>query len=648
MDSMLVRDYLASEIRSAWQPPFRGQIYEYARKLDLQNGYAVKGSFDIETARHLIEPLEAIHDPYVRLMSAQGAVQTLKSLIADITVPYWIEHDPGDILWLFEDDPKAKLYAESRAMPLIRSIPEIARMLEDVEDHEKTKTKIRFKHMNLVIAGMNEGNVQSISYRYVIIDELWMHRSDGLVRQAKDRTKQYADTKKILLLGQGGIEDDDADLEHKKTDRRELHWACPQCNRYQPFALDRERSADHQVKKLRGTVAGLSWDINERTKPGGRWNYEEVGKTAHHRCYYCDFRIEDTPEMRRRLNDSYRYFRQGEEPPRDAHKLPALPRSQAMGFHWPAEASQRVPFAELVRKYLQAKANEEDLGYRLPLREYWQKDRGLSWSENAGLEFKQIVHEVYDVEKKWEEEKFRFLIIDCQKDLQKFFYHVHAVSLSGESRQLARGTAGSWDELGAVQGQWGVRDQHVFVDCGYRMTQVLRECVKRGHVGQVRIQGKIRKVWLCWTGLKGSGWELFRHINPRTKQSEWRIFSERKFYDTNEGTANRQPRSPWYEWSNLHCKDLARSRRDGEANVPKMSLLPEKAAPGDVWSQWAQLRSEKRIEDYKNGRKRSIWVPIKESLPNHDWDICNMLMAIEGIVGIIGGREEQPGDQPAE
>lgn len=643
MDGVTLKDYLAEQIQEAWRPPFRGQIYENARKINLQNGYAVKGAFDIETARHLIEPLQAIHDPRVRLLSAQGAVQTLKSMIADITVPYWIEHDPGDILWLFEDDPKAKLYAESRAMPLIRSIPEIARMLEDVESHEKTKTKIRFKHMNLVIAGMNEGNVQSISYRYVIIDELWMHRSDGLVRQAKDRTKQYPDTKKILLLGQGGIEDDDADLEHKKTDRRELHWACPKCHRYQPFDLDRERTVDFPIKKMRGSFAGLGWDTNDKTKPaGGRWNYEEVKKTAHHRCYYCDYRIEDTPEKRRQLNDSYRYFRHGEEPPANAAKLPPLPLSEEMGYHWPAEASMRVPFAELVQKYLQAKTMAEELAYRLPLREYWQKDRGLSWSENAGAVYRAVIQEAYDVESDWGDEKYRVLIVDCQKDLAKFHYHVHAIALSGESRQLARGTVGSWDEVAAVQEEWKVKDQRVFVDCGYEMTKVLRECVKHGHVGNVNVGGKIRKVWLCWIGLKGSGQELWRHTNPTTKAVEFRIYSERKYYNTSEGTAagpGKQPRAPWYEWSNLHCKDLARARRDAEPGAPKMLLLPDKTPITDLWSQYRQLRAEKRVEEYKKGKKQSIWVLIKESWPNHDGDLIGMLMAFQGLAGIIGGPE---------
>jgi hypothetical protein len=91
---------MAAAVAEVWETPFfRGEIYDYAKKLDLQSGYAVKGPVDISTMRHLVEPLEAIRDPHVQLESITGAVQTTKSLIADITVAYWIENEPGDTLW---------------------------------------------------------------------------------------------------------------------------------------------------------------------------------------------------------------------------------------------------------------------------------------------------------------------------------------------------------------------------------------------------------------------------------------------------------------------------------------------------------------------------------------------------------------------
>src|SRR5437762_1387633 len=164
-------DFLASAIREAWGQPFRGEIYEFAGGLNLQAGYSVKGFFDINSAPWVKEPFEAIRDPRVRVVSIQAGVQCLKSFIEDATIPYWILHDPGDCLFLLDTDPKALKYCSSRLMPLIRSVSEIQRLLQDVDLHDKTKTKIKFHGMNLVVGGLNEGNCQSLTYRYVVVDE---------------------------------------------------------------------------------------------------------------------------------------------------------------------------------------------------------------------------------------------------------------------------------------------------------------------------------------------------------------------------------------------------------------------------------------------------------------------------------------------
>ena len=627
-------DYLASEFAAACAPAFRGQIYEYAATLNLQQGYAVKGRFDIATLPHLREPLEAIRDPSVRMVSIMGAVQTTKSLIADVVVPYWIEHDPGDILWLFEDDPKARLYAETRAMPMIRSIPNIARMMQDIDRHEKTKTKIKFSHCNLVMAGLNEGNVQSISYRYVIVDEAWMARANGLIRQAIYRTTQYPDTKKVIIIGQGGIEDEDADEIHRETDQRELRWKCPQCHEAQPFELAKMRGDDFPVPALRGTFAGLGWDTNDDTKRNGRWDYDAVARTAHIRCYHCDHRITDTRENRRALADTYAYHATN----------PGAPK-QNVGFRWPALASMRIPIADQVVKYLRAKVAKDDLSYLLPMREFYQKDLGLPWADELATEYRAVTVEEYDHKSEWPEELYRVLIVDCQRDLQKFFASVFAVSRSGEARERWRGTLLSFDEIAAKQKEENVKDQHTFLDCGYEMTRVLRECVKRGHVGTIKVGRQIKQVWKCWTGLKGSGQEMFPHSNLRTATKEWRIYSERKHYNVDVGTSQRGARAPWYEWSNLHCKDLLRARRDAEPGVPKLLTLPDTMPTTDQWSHFAQMRSERRKEDFSAGKKRSIWEPIKATRPNHYWDIGAMLMAFMAISGIIG-KEDEPQQEP--
>lgn len=623
-------EFLAETVRGAWLPPFRGEIYEFANCLNLQAGYAVKGFFDIATAKHLVEPFQAIRDPRVRLISIQGGVQTLKSFLEDATIPYWILHDPGDTLFLLDTDPKALRYCSSRLMPLIRSVPEIQRLLLNVDTHDKTKTTIKFHAMKLDCGGLNEGNCQTLSYRYVIVDEAWMSRASGLLRQAMYRVTQYRDTSKCLIIGQGGFEDEDADEIHKETDMRVLCFRCPFCGVSQKYELARLRGEEFPNRALRGTYSGLSWDTNEKTRPAGKWNFEEAGRSAHIRCHECDARIEDRPEVRRQLNDSHHY----------TVTNPRAPIEKA-GFWWPRIASMRIPFADLVIKYLQAKVAADELGYMLELQEFYQKDWGVTWSENMAVHHRPVVSEPYDIKSEWKEEAHRTLIVDCQRDLEKFFYSVFAMSMSGEARELARGTAHSFDELAMIQTEHKVKDQLVFLDCGFEMTRVLRECVLRGHVGQVRVGQQLRKVWLCWTGLKGSGESTFLHVHSKTKIKEQRIYSPRKWYDTSVGTDQRSPRAPYVEFSNLHCKDLLRARRDQDEGVPKLRFLPDTLPNSDPWSHFAQMRSERRKEEFRNGKKTAIWELVKHGRPNHQWDICSMLMCVQALLGIIGNAEAE-------
>jgi hypothetical protein len=659
-------DYLAQCWASGWRRPFRGEIWEYAGKLSLGQGYAVQGRIDIETLGYLVEPLEAIRDPRVRVVSILGAVQTCKSLIVDMCVPYWIENDPGDTLWLLEDDKKAKEYGE-RALSLIESVPEIAGMLEDVDRHDKTKMSLRFRHMKLVLAGLNPGNVQSLSWKNVIVDEAWLHPFDGLIRQAMDRTRQYPDTRKIILLGQGGVEGDDHDREHKGTDRRELHWRCPGCGRYQKWELNGEvRPSETGGAAISRGKAGLVWEVSERTRPGGRWNAEAVASSAVLICRWCGEVVRDTAQGRRQLMSGYRYWPalwpeaqksitgNGDSAKGPEEPVTALPRGEgripfprAVGFWWPAPASPRISFGEVAARYVRALAAAEEEGYKLPLKEFYQKDWGLPWSEDLEGDYREMVREEYDPKGEWKEEGWRVLIGDCQRDLAKFFATVFGISAGGEVRELARKTVGSFQEIADLQGEWRVRDQHVFLDCGYEMTKVLRECVKHGHVGQVQIAGKLRKVWLCWTGMKGSGQELFRWQTGQGSPPDWKLYGPVKYYDTNiglAGGAKRAPRSPWFEWSNLHCKDLLRARRDGESGLPKWLTLPDELPGSDRMSYFAQMRSEKRVESYFGGRKRAIWLPVSEGRPNHWWDISAMCIGVMARLGVIGS----PGEVEAE
>jgi hypothetical protein len=620
------RNVINTAIRAGWDLPFRGEIYEYGRQIDLQEGYAIKGNFEVERSRYLIEPFKALRDPRVRKVIVLKAVQTGGTLLSDIWIPYIITCDPGDLLWLFQDDDFAGRYMDQRFIPgCLKRAPGVMELLDAKGKFALQRKQFLLPSMSALIGGLNEGNVQSLSKRYVIITEAWMAHSNGLIRQAIARTTAYPHTSKVFIESQGGIEGEDLDLQWNESTKAALHWNCPHCSFSQPFEFSRKRED--------GSWAGMKWDTNDITCPNGYWNYDLVGQTARYECFQCRQRIEDQPLVRRQLNDSYHYVITNTKA-----------EAGVLGFHWPSEANIDNSFAGLVVEYLKAKAQDEQFGYRLPLQEFYQKRRAINWNPNLTMDVVRSAYEPYDASADWPQERFRFLLVDCQKDLKEFWWIVRAVALDGESRQLARGKAESFEQIAKLQELWKIKDNRVFLDGGYEQTRVAQECVQHGHIATQRVGSITRKVWLCWIILKGSGLHSFQHTHPQTEVKEDRIYSRLDYIDPHIGKKingkQHNFRVPYYNWSNLQVKDILRRYRDQD-HAPKFLCLPDDAPPSDVFSYTSQMNSEIRERQFnERGQKITIWRPIPRR-PNHWWDCEAMFIAVCAIVGIIGAPDPE-------
>jgi hypothetical protein len=601
--------------RHGWSPPFSGEIYEYAANLNLQNGYAIQGNFDISRSKYLIEPFKAVKNPRIRQVVILKGVQIGGSLVVDLTIPYTIEHDPGDTLWLFQSDDIASQYMKERFLPLLLRTKSLAPWISGRNSVQQFA--LLMPHMAVMMGGLNESNVQSLSKRYVYVDEGWLAGSNGLIFQARARTTAYTHTSKFVLVSQAGNEGEDLDLCWKQSNMQEWQWLCPSCGKYQSF--------EFSVKRDDGSWAGMRWETNETTRPNGRWIYPEVAKTARLECLHCGHQIDDTPANRRKLDDTHRY--EVTNPRAD---------QSIVGFHIPQIAKPDISFGWLVAKYLEAKEQQETQGYILPLIQFYQQNLAIAWNLNTAADFHRIAWEPYDTLTDWPQERFRAMTIDCQKDFTEFWWVVRAWSEDGESRQLARGRAESWEELTKEQKFWKVPDRRVFVDCGYEQTRVAQECVKHGAIWA---QNGIKK-WLCWNALKGVRQEKFIHRNKRTKLSDERIYSQMdddSYLDPGLGGEYQRYKVPFCAWSNLHVKDILRRHRDGQA--AKFLSLPDSAPATDLLSYTAQMNSELRFKevDPETGRKINIWKKVRKD--NHYWDCEAMQIVVALIFGIIGSRK---------
>jgi hypothetical protein len=643
MSSILTE--IESSYCSAFKLPFIGEVYDWAgENVDLQQGYAIKGKFNVHRSKYLVKPFQALRDRKKRVVVIAKAPRTGGSLVADLWVPYIIENDPGEMLWLFQDDDIAKKYAETRFNPLVKSIVCLREKFAGLGIHDKQKTTILFPTMSLIIGGLNEGNVQTLGKQYVIISEGWMAGRNGLIGQGKSRCGDYPYTSKILIEGQQGEEDDDFDIEWKDSDQQRYGWQCPSCKKLQPH--------DWNVQRPDGSYAGVIWETNEFTKPGGKWveengkrhyiggkwNYPAVQLTARFSCLYCGHNVDDTPTNRRLLNDTGDYIVTNPD---------AEPT--VSGFHWPAQANVDIALGGLVSKYLKAKVQADERGNFVPLQQFYQKDQAKAWNPNLTTTIRVIDCEPYEINTDWPGEKYRAMTIDCQRDFSEFWYVIAAWGL-GEVRELARGKANSWAELEELQKLWKVKDQLVFVDVGYEQDTVCGQLVKHGHEGKISGQS----IWLCWTALKGmekaSLWTHKVAVKKGNKveyEYEKRAHSERIQYNFGLGKNKEFQRThtrricPLYEWSNLHIKNTLVRWRDGKAGKFLVGKCEDRLAR-DPFSFTSQMNSEVRRneQDKKNGKKKSVFKQIGDR-PNHWWDCWSMQFAVANIKGVIEQIEEE-------
>jgi phage terminase large subunit GpA-like protein len=187
--------------------------------------------FRLESAPQTAGPFAAMFDYIVREVGIIGSKQVLKSIVGNVWLPYVMEHDPDDMMVLFENAEKGQAFATRRVMPVIREHPTLSARLEQetTDRHDMTRTKIISSSMTLTCAGLNESAVSTFTCRYIWISESWQHGNDGLLFKAIGRSERFWDRRKILIESQAGLADCDLHRWSQTAHRVPLTWECPFC-----------------------------------------------------------------------------------------------------------------------------------------------------------------------------------------------------------------------------------------------------------------------------------------------------------------------------------------------------------------------------------------------------------------------------------
>lgn len=663
---------------SAARPRFRGEIYDVEKPVTLSSSHKVPAGnvcsvcrakgipdcrhFEIETIKQLAGPFRAIRDPNVRKVMLLAAVQTGKSLLYEICLIWLIlVSEYLNIIVYLDADEKVKDFCKSRMMPLLKSIPAIARLLPTGADrHDDSDTSIIFTNGKVLhVRPLNARATSSLSWEVVIVDEGWLHGSDGMIQRAIDRAKQVKN-RKIIIVGQAGNRDEDQDKVWRGLNRHvPLTFACPCCGGRQEFNLTKERPADFvplPQKEMFGRKAALP------PAPGSYWGLKvqkrfsdikteleirEVAAGTVFDCYHCGFEIPDTPEMRARMMATYEQDYQSEHA-----GIKYTPENFEVGFWNPDPASVTIPFAQTMQEYITARIAKDRHADILPLREFYKNRWATAWEEGLIARATPLITSSQHVTGKIPNERARVMFVDCQQDdaltavtgkstMGHYWYVARAIDAEGNMVQLARGYAVNDAEWRAVQKRLEITNDNVGIDGGNWRTDVIDLAAR--HIGKFILRrkkhGKWRDepIWLTYkvfVGTDSGPWKWFdgRYRSVQESRPEFRNV-------TLDGQS-LSVKIDVHNHSNLLIKDqLARIMAGGAGYGRFESLKSEHLDEATRLREQGEYTYENQMNsEYPDeSKKKRIWLKSRSSAQNHYWDCergCLILFGLGGHLGI--------------
>lgn len=662
------------------RPPFRGGLVENcARFRFVGGGYKSmppeqNGHFRIESARQCTGPMLALTDDRVVVVHVIGATQVLKSMNGDAWVPYVMEHEQLPMLVLFEDDGKADLFCGMRLMDTLKQHPGLAPLLAETKKdsrHNVTGTWIKFPGYELLVAGLNEGNVSTLSWPRLWVSEAWQHGSDGLLVKAFKRADRYGDRAKILNESQASLAKTDLHRAVEKAWPVPLVWRCPACDGEQTWEWPHwnYRRPDDFVPRERrrlsvATVGGELALIQEAgPKPGtfggmiwpdsqdGKLSLDELARAAHWECIHCGHWIQDTPAERKALCETYT----------QEYRRPDGTTPREVCFTIPFEAAWDNRFEKTVKNYLTAKRAKEQ-GNDVPLQDWFLAERALFYErgQTQALELQPVVGSYNPLEQIPNQHSVNMLV-DVQKKLDagpdedvagSFWVIIEAVDKLGNSRDVWRGFVTSWDDLLALQARFKVPNGRVCID-GRKWTRtIMQKAAEHFEWVEVTLPLYGRKVRArrCWMIFLGDDAPYFKH--PK-KGGGWvaRPYSlphEHRVTIMDNGQSASVPVYT-YQWSNLAISDQLHEIMLGGEGMPKIQTLArEQLDPGTAAKERGEFTYERQINaEYRTERRgKPYWE--KKRPENHYLDCRKMGLVRKQMDGLAGSViDTEPAPEPA-
>lgn len=582
---------------NGWLKPDRRPIYEWAADhVVLPAAYAVDGRFSVDSSRYMIEPFDAVRDPLVREITAAGAIQTAKSLLAEIAQLWAMVNEPGPGMWTMQTDQDAREHWSQRFLALMRACRPLADMLPTGND--LVRGNIYFGPFFWSVNGANLNNLQRVSIRWKFNSEVWLWKA-GLLEHARGRVTAFerAGTSKVFNESQGGLKGDDFTRAWEAGHQAVWGVICDGCSRLVPWTFFARMRDDPQ------RMAGVVWSEDARDDRGD-WNVQRCVDTARWVCCECGHEHVDTPPVRARWNSRGAYVVGRHDAPRELRS-----------YRWEGLVGTTV--GRLAGMWAEA-CNQKHRGVYQGVKDFYQKRCALPWEENAAdfdekIELHGAGYTLADVAKnpsaKIEGEAHRFMTLDRQRD--HLWATIRAWRADGSSRLLWCGKLLTVENAHELALTHAVPSRLVFEDAQHDTSGVYDDCARWG-----------------WTALHGSGQNAFWHEERNPANGQVRRFT--RFWSPVKHAQHKGQAVRYIHWSSDPVKDVLHRLHSGKG-VPF-------EIPDDVPDYYAEhMAGEIKRErvNKQSGRLELRWI-VRSGHPNHLRDCEAMGVAAALMLKLIG------------
>jgi phage terminase large subunit GpA-like protein len=564
--------------------PDRRPIYEWARDnvADIP-GSPIRGRFDIRNSPWLKRPFETLTDPLCRHTTLIAPVQTGKTLLAELAVAYRLANDPGPCSFTFQSDEMAAMEAKTRLMPLLDSIPAVARLLPR-PGPLRTQQEIFMGNQFLVLNSANLTHQQSQSIRFKINDELFFPRWSEIYPHAVARVSAFEaqGISHILDISQGGTEGDTAHTSFIGGTQEHWHGDCQSCKKPMPLRF-------HIVREDKSR-AGVVWDSKAK-RDDGTYDVGLAAGSARFVCVHCGHEHADSDRTRALWRNSGQYIATTESRRRRSFTYESLVAHS---------------LETLVTKYCLAENDFARIGDENSRINFRQKQEGRFWVvekntiELSGRKKSGYLTTTYQ-NTTVPGEVARIMV--CDRQQAGWWVEIGAWTPEPTYRQLYFGKVETRDMLRELQRMYRVDDWAVGQDRGYMPSEVDRDSVAFG-----------------WSGIQGA----------KTKGKRWPMRDQQgqvinvPISDTYIAAVGNGHTAPYIEFDGEWAKDMLSNALAGRG-FPY--LLPDDFNP--LWPD--QVASEEKRE-VRPGVWH--WCEVKQN-NNHALDCAGMMIAAAMARGVL-------------